>query len=171
MKNVTPNFELVDDDVPPKFRAGAEPRLRRLRALAWFLDRAFALGKNRRFGFEPLIGLIPAIGDWIGGIFSLYILYEAARLGIPWRVLGRMAWNVALEVIIGTIPIAGDIFDFVWQANMRNVQLVEANFRPTLPTRPVGKIVVPLIIAAALLLFSVFALGVALGVWLWHLVS
>ncbi|HEU5080307.1 MAG TPA: DUF4112 domain-containing protein [Opitutaceae bacterium] len=171
MKNVTPDFELVDDDLPPRKSFDSEPRLRRLRALAWFLDRAFALGKTRRFGVEPLIGLIPAVGDWIGGIFSLYILYEAARLGISWRVLARMALNILLEVVVGTIPIAGDIFDFIWQANMRNVQLVETHFSTSLKSRPVGGIVLPLIIAAALLLFSAFALGIALGVWLWHLLS
>lgn len=171
MKNVTPTFEIVDGDEVPRDRGTAQRRLQRLRALAWFLDRVFRLGKSGRFGVEPLIGLIPAVGDWIGGVLSLYVIYEAARLGLPWRVLGRMAANVLVEVVIGTVPVAGDVFDFFWQANMRNVALVERHYQPQAAERPLAGVLLPLLVAFILLLVATFALGVLLALWLWRLIS
>lgn len=164
MKSAEATFEVVDP-VPPS----ADARLRRLRALAWFLDRLFSLGGNRRFGVEPLIGLIPGLGDWVGGLLSLYILYEAARLGIPWRVLGQMGINVLLETVVGAVPVAGDLFDFVWQANMRNVRLVEEHYRPNLPPRPLGRIVLALIAAAVVLFFLLLTIAVWTVHVLWQL--
>ena len=164
MKTAEATFELVDPISPD-----AAARLRRLRSLAFFLDRLFSFGGNRRFGVEPLIGLIPGLGDWIGGVLSLYILYEAARLGISWSVLGRMATNVLLETVVGTIPVAGDLFDFIWQANMRNVQLVESHYRSSLRPRPLGRIVFALVGAALLLFFLLLTLAVFTVRLLWQL--
>lgn len=166
MKTVDATFELVDQISP-----AAEARLRRLRSLAWFLDRLFSAGGNRRFGIEPLIGLIPGLGDWIGGLLSLYIVYEAARLGISWAVLGRMGINVLLETVVGAVPVAGDLFDFVWQANMRNVRLVEHHYRPSLRPRPLGRIVFALVAAALLLFFLLLTLAVLTAHFLWQLLT
>jgi len=166
MKTAEATFELVDQ-IPP----AAEARLRRLRALAWFLDRLFSLGGNRRFGVEPLIGLIPGLGDWVGGVLSLYILYEAARLGVSWTVLGRMGINVLLETVVGSVPIAGDIFDFIWQANMRNVRLVEQHYRPNLRPRPVARILFPIVAAALLLFFLLLTVAVLFVHFLWRLLG
>lgn len=121
--------------IPPRPSVDAEPRLRRLRALAWLLDRSVSVGGNRRFGLDPLIGLIPGLGDWLGGGLSLYIVYEAMRLGVSWPVLGRMLFNVALESVVGVVPVAGDVFDFYWQANYRNLQLVDQHYQPRLRPR------------------------------------
>ncbi|HEX2855233.1 MAG TPA: DUF4112 domain-containing protein [Opitutaceae bacterium] len=110
-------------------------RLRRLRHLAWVLDRSIPIGGGRRIGIDPLIGLVPGAGDWLGAVLSLYVLYEAARMGLPVAVLTRIAGNIAIEALIGAIPVAGDMFDFVWQANMRNLQLVERHYQPTLRPR------------------------------------
>lgn len=155
MKTAEATFEVVDP-IPP----WAEARLRRLRGLAFFLDRFFSGGGNRRFGVEPIIGLIPGVGDWIGGVVSLYILYESARLGISWSVLGRMGVNVLLETVVGAVPVAGDLFDFVWQANTRNMKLVEAHYRPNLRPRPFGRIVFALVGAALLLFFILLTLAI-----------
>ena len=138
-----------------------DPRLRRLRQLAWLLDRSLGLGPRGRFGLDPLLGLIPGIGDWAGAALSLYIVYEATRLGLAWSVVGRMVGNIAIEALVGTVPIAGDAFDFVWQANMRNLQLVERHYRPDLrprPLRDVGGFMIGLALALlALLVASLFA--------------
>lgn len=131
---------------------GQAARLQRLRHLAWVLDRSIPIGGGRRIGIDPLIGLLPGAGDWIGAVLSLYVLYEAARMGLPVAVLTRIAGNIAIEALVGAIPLAGDLFDFVWQANMRNLQLVERHYRPTLRPRSFRSIWLALGIFAAVLL-------------------
>ena len=147
--------------IPREIPGDAENRLRRLRALAWFLDRSVAVGPNARFGLDPIVGMIPVIGDWIGAALSLYVVYEALRLGVAWLVLGRMLVNIAVETVIGVVPVLGDAFDFVWQANYRNLRLVEQYYHPRLRPRSMQSIAV---------LFGVVVLIVVAGlvatVWL-----
>jgi hypothetical protein len=129
----------------------ATERLRRLRGVSWFLDRSIPVGKWR-IGVDPLIGLLPGAGDWIGALLSLYVFYEGARLGLSTRVLMRMAGNILVETIVGAVPILGDMFDFVWQANMRNVALIEQHYRPELRGRSVEQIGWFIVAFAALVL-------------------
>ena len=72
-----------------------------------------------------MIGLVPGIGDAVGALLSMVIVSEAARLRLPKSILARMGFNVALEVLIGSIPIIGDVFDMTWKANARNARLFE----------------------------------------------
>lgn len=96
------------------------------RGLARILDSAFEIpGTRFRIGLDPILGLIPGIGDLLGGGFSAYILYLGARAGAPVPVLAQMFLNIALEMLVGTIPILGDLFDMGWKANQRNVDLLE----------------------------------------------
>lgn len=100
--------------------------LERLRHLSYLLDSAFRIPVlGYRVGWDAIIGLVPGLGDAVGMLFSGYIVFEAARLGVRKSVLARMAFNVALETILGAIPIIGDLFDAVWKANIRNVRLLE----------------------------------------------
>ena len=110
----------------------AARRLKRLRALAWTLDRSIPIGRWR-IGLDPILGLLPGAGDWIGAVLSLYVVYESARLGAPARLLARMGGNIIVEALIGTIPLVGDLFDFAWQANTRNLALIEDHHRTGLP--------------------------------------
>ena len=103
---------------------------RRLAQLAWLLDNSIPLpGTRFRIGLDPLIGLVPGLGDLLGVLLSSYIVREAARLGAPPSVLTRMAFNVALEGLVGLVPVVGDIFDAAWKANQRNFALLDAHFR------------------------------------------
>jgi hypothetical protein len=98
----------------------------RLNRLAWLLDNSIRVpGTNYHIGLDPLIGLVPGIGDAAGALLSMVIVSEAARLGLPATILARMGLNVALEVLIGSIPIIGDVFDMTWKANARNARLFE----------------------------------------------
>ena len=99
-------------------------RLQRLRGLAWLLDRSIPIGRWR-IGLDPILGIVPGAGDWIGAVLSLYVVYESARLGAPARLLARMGGNILVEALIGTVPVVGDLFDFAWQANSRNLALIE----------------------------------------------
>ena len=99
-------------------------RLERMRSLSRLLDTAFTLPGGFRIGIDPIIGLIPAIGDFIASSLSIWFLYDAARLGIPKRVLTLMVLNVMLEAAVGTIPVLGNVADAIWKANARNMALV-----------------------------------------------
>lgn len=151
--------------------AALDPRLARVRRLAWIMDRSIPIGGGRTIGLDPLLGLWPGAGDAIGAVVSLFIVFEAARLGLPPAVLGRMIGNVALESLVGTVPIAGDIFDAVWKANVRNVQLVDQHYRPERPDRPLGRIAVALIIVAVCLVTLIVAAAGIVVAALWKLVS
>ncbi|MFO8087215.1 MAG: DUF4112 domain-containing protein [Bacteroidales bacterium] len=99
---------------------------KRLDRLAWYLDNSIPLpGLNFRVGIDPLVGLIPGIGDTIGAIMSSYILSEAASLGAPKSILLKMAFNIAVDALAGALPIFGDLFDFGWKANQRNARILE----------------------------------------------
>jgi hypothetical protein len=103
-------------------------RLTRLRRLSFFLDNAIEIPiLRRRIGLDPLIGLIPGGGDIAGMVLSCIIVLEAARMGAKRSVLMQMAGNVLLETVVGTVPMAGDVFDAAWKANARNVQLLESS--------------------------------------------
>jgi uncharacterized protein DUF4112 len=100
-------------------------RIARIDALATLLDTAFILpGTDIRFGFDALIGLVPGIGDAITTLMSLYIVREARALGAPRHVVARMLANVAIDGLVGAIPLFGDVFDVVWRANRRNIKLL-----------------------------------------------
>ena len=104
----------------------SQRRLQRLRRLSWVLDRSIPIGRWR-IGLDPILGVLPGAGDWIGAVLSLYVVYESARLGAPARLLARMGGNILVEALVGTIPILGDLFDFAWQANSRNLALIESH--------------------------------------------
>jgi hypothetical protein len=96
------------------------------RLLAQVLDRSVRVpGTNIRFGLDPLIGLIPGIGDAVAGLAGSMIMFLAAQLQIPKIVLVRMSVNIALNGILGTIPFIGDLFSVWFQSNVRNVDLLE----------------------------------------------
>lgn len=101
--------------------------LDRLYALSYALDNAIRLpGTNRRIGLDPLLGVLPVVGETAGSILSAYIIAEAIYLGVPRETLYRMLFNVAVDSVGGSVPIAGDVFDAAWKANYRNVQLLDA---------------------------------------------
>ena len=102
-----------------------EQRLARLDALARLLDIAFILpGTNIRYGIDGIIGLIPVVGDIIATALSLWLVREARALGAPWYVTARMLGNVAIQGVVGSVPVAGDAFDVLFRANIRNVRLL-----------------------------------------------
>jgi Domain of unknown function (DUF4112) len=104
----------------------------RLDMLATLFDTAILIpGTNIRFGLEALLRMWPGIGDAAASTLSLYLLYSAAELGVPRRLIARMLINVVIEGTLGAIPIAGDAFDVFFRANRRNVALVRAHFAGT----------------------------------------
>ena len=104
-----------------------EATLDRLHGISHLLDNAFRVpGTNYRIGLDPLLGLLPVVGDAPGAALAAYIVVEAAYLGVPRETLLRMLFNLVVDATVGSLPVVGDVFDAVWKANARNVQLLEA---------------------------------------------
>jgi len=108
--------------------------------LATLFDTAFVVpGTKIRFGAEALLRLVPGIGDAAASALSLYLLYEASRLGVPRLLLARMLVNVMLEGAVGAVPVAGDAFDVLFRANRRNVALLREHLREPAIEAPAGR--------------------------------
>lgn len=80
---------------------------------------------GKRIGLDPVIGLVPVIGDWVGLVLGLYVIWVAAWHQLPGHVVGRMVRNLMIDAVIGLVPVAGDVFDFFWKANRANLKLLE----------------------------------------------
>jgi hypothetical protein len=105
--------------------ASRAERIARIDRLATLLDTRFAIPFTKiRFGADSLIGLAPGVGDAVTTALALYIVYEAHRLGAPKTVLARMLGNVAIDGMVGIVPVAGDVFDVMFRANRRNVRIL-----------------------------------------------
>ncbi|MEO0948867.1 MAG: DUF4112 domain-containing protein [Cyanobacteria bacterium J06641_5] len=112
--------------------------LARVRSLVRLLDDAIEIpGTKYRIGLDPLLGLFPALGDYLGAILSGYVIWQAARLGVSRETLVKMGANVLLELVAGTAPVLGDAFDVVWKANARNLDLLETHIADPAVSRPV----------------------------------
>jgi hypothetical protein len=133
-------------------------RLRRLERLAWLLDRAIPVGRSR-IGLDPILGLVPGVGDAVGALLSLYVLYEGARLGAPGHILIRMTGNILVESVVGAIPVLGDLFDFVWQANSRNMRLIHKYHAPGWQPRSLRAVWFAVLVAAVVVLAVVISLA------------
>src|SRR3954471_1244593 len=122
--------------------------LTRAKAVASVLDDAIRVpGTDIRFGIDPLVGLIPGLGDLLGGAASAYILLEAARAGAPSSVLVRMAMNVGLDTLIGGLPVIGDLFDFAWKSNTKNARLLARHVEVPAQTKRASAALVIVLIA------------------------
>ena len=99
--------------------------VKRVLILAYVLDEGVRVPVvGYRIGIDPLFGILPGAGDVLSGGVSLYIVVEAARLGVSDTTLLRMIANISLDVLVGAVPVVGDLFDVVWKANTRNFELV-----------------------------------------------
>jgi hypothetical protein len=111
----------------PRTRA---ERIARIEALAALLDTAFLIpGTNIRFGFDALIGLVPGIGDALTTAVSLWLVKEARALGAPGHLIARMLGNIALDSVVGVVPLLGDAFDLMWKSNRRNLHLLRKHLQ------------------------------------------
>lgn len=101
-------------------------RMDRAKKFASWMDDTFAIpGTKIRFGLDSLIGLLPGVGDVATAAAGVWMIVEAVRLRIPLGVLIRMLINLLVDLIGGTIPIVGDLFDLWWKSNRRNADLMQ----------------------------------------------
>lgn len=112
-------------ELPPLGRDPASIR-RRVEALETVLERSFVIpGINRPVGLDAIAGLVPVVGDLVTAAMGAYIVWEGHNLGLPKWKLWRMAGNVALDSAVGAVPVAGDVFDFLFRSNSRNLKIIK----------------------------------------------
>lgn len=108
--------------------------LNRIRKFSRLMDTAFGIpGTKFRFGLDPIIGLVPGLGDLISTIISAYIIYLAMRFNLPQDMLSKMIFNVGLESVVGSVPFLGDIFDAFYKSNIRNLEILEQHLNQVDP--------------------------------------
>ncbi|HEY1074568.1 MAG TPA: DUF4112 domain-containing protein [Patescibacteria group bacterium] len=100
------------------------PHYQNARLISQFLDQEFKIG-SFRFGLDPIMGLIPGIGDVIPFLLGTYIVWVGMQAKLPQEAISRMVANLVIDLVIGAIPIAGDIGDFFFRANKRNMEILE----------------------------------------------
>ena len=156
MSSPVPSVRLTPDE---------QRRLERVRRIATLLDNAIPIpGTRYRVGLDPLLGLLPGIGDAVGAVMAGYILIEAARLGVPRSVLLRMLLNIGVDSAVGAVPGLGDLFDFVWKADAKNLSLLQRHLGEPVATRRASRgVLVAVAAAVGLLALGAVALVVLLA--------
>lgn len=120
---------LPDRIIPPPASFDADPRLRHVARISRLLDSQFRLpGTDFRFGLDPILGFIPILGDLGTTAVSISLLLTMLRHGASGAVVVRMALNILLDSIVGAIPVLGNIFDFAYKSNERNVELLRRHY-------------------------------------------
>lgn len=159
--------------VPRTVATDSDQRLVHLHRFAYWLDDGIRLpGTRVRIGLDPVIGLVPGFGDAAGAILSAVILVEAIRRGVSRFTLGRIAWNIALDALLGAVPVIGDAFDFVWKANLKNVALIERHVAVPATARKADRFFVVLLVGSLILLCAALMVaGVLLTAWLFRLIA
>ena len=112
----------------PRNPLGSDPAAIRQRIVAMekVLERSFTIpGINRPVGLDAIVGLVPVLGDVVTAGMGAYIVWEARNLGLPKWKIWRMAGNVVFDSAVGAVPVAGDLFDFMFRSNSRNLKIIK----------------------------------------------
>ncbi|UOQ77496.1 DUF4112 domain-containing protein [Hymenobacter sp. 5516J-16] len=147
-----------------------DDRLRWVERISYLLDSQFRVpGTTWRFGLDPIMGLIPVVGGLPSLAISGVLILTMMRHGASGSLVIRMALNVLLDTVIGAIPVLGNIFDFAYKANDRNVRLLRAHYAEG-RYQGSGKgllagVLLVLLVVGGLLVWGAWALGSALWHW------
>jgi len=146
-----------------------DERLRWVERVARLMDSQFRLpGTRFRFGLDPLLGLVPIVGDLSTTAVSVVLLLTMVRYGASGAVVVRMALNILLDTVVGAIPLIGNVFDFAYKSNERNVALLRRHYAEGRHSGS-GKGLVALLLLGFLVVFGLVAWGsIALLSWVWH---
>jgi hypothetical protein len=123
--------EIVDGEFIRPQGSGANPSAsgeETIEWIAWLMDRSIPIG-GMRVGLDPILGLIPGLGDVFSSLISTVIIMHAHRAGVPRATVLRMMANVGIDTAVGAVPLVGDVFDFAWKANSKNLELYRTAVR------------------------------------------
>jgi len=109
-------------------------------------------GTNVTFGLDPILGLVPGLGDLAGAVLSGYIVLTAARLGAPKSVLAKMLLNLGTDTLVGSVPVLGDLFDVGFRANIRNSELLERHLGQPEQARRSSRLAIVAVVGGLVLL-------------------
>jgi uncharacterized protein DUF4112 len=141
--------------------------------LSWLMDDLIRIpGLGWRVGLDALVGLIPGFGDTATSLASFYILVSAVRYGVPKVTILRMALNIGIDYVLGSVPLVGDVFDAWWKSNHMNVELMRKRATVSADEARKGKISDWLFVGLIILVLGVLALGAAaLSVYFLYLLT
>jgi len=160
------NPRVVISDSTGILGGDAASRMRRVRVLARLLDSSIRIpGTTWTIGFDPIIGLIPGLGDLIGAVLSGYIILEGVRAQVPAFTLARMLANVGIDTLLGAVPAVGDVFDAAWKSNMMNVALLERHLAASGGAPPRRHNMIGVVAIAIVVLVLILGAGLALGIF------
>lgn len=135
-------------------------------SMATWMDSRFTIpGTNIKFGFDALLGLIPGAGDFATLLVSGYMVTILAKNGASGFVLARMALNILIDALLGSVPLIGDIFDVAFKANVRNVKLMREHYVEGRHTGGAWKVAVPILLLLAVVLGGLAWLSYKFLVW------
>lgn len=159
---IIPEILEPEENLPPDLRA--------LQRLALLLDAAIQIpGMRRKVGLAPAIGLVPGVGDVVGALLSTWIVVGALRHRVPTRTVLRMLFNVLTDLLVGSIPVIGDVFDFLFQENLSNVRLLlESRDRRREPRTfaQLFLLVVLIIVVLGIAAIGAIAIAIVCVVWI-----
>jgi hypothetical protein len=174
VSRTNPRFAAQSSETAPG--TDVATRARNVRVLARLLDNSIPIpGTSWKIGFDPIVGLIPGIGDLIGAVISGYIILEAARAEVPTLTMARMLANIGIDTLVGAVPALGDVFDAAWKANMRNAALLERHIAESVTPKREKRGVIGATVLALIVLVLIVGAGLALGIFvarlLWGLTT
>ncbi|MEM7593877.1 MAG: DUF4112 domain-containing protein [Cyanobacteria bacterium P01_A01_bin.83] len=147
-------------------------KLSKLRRVSRLLDNAITIpGTKISFGLDPILGLLPGGGDTLTGGIAAYIVVEAARMGIPREILGKMVGNILIDSFAGTIPVVGDLFDVGWKANVKNIELLEEHLGVADSNQSDKLFIIGLIIVLALIVLGFATITFFTVTWFWQAIA
>ncbi len=158
---------LIPEVIEPDEKLPAD--LVALRKFAMLMDEALPVpGTGRRIGLDAGLGLIPGVGDVVSALLSVWIVVGALRHRVPGRKILRMVWNILLDLVVGAIPLLGDVFDFMFEENVINLRILMQYRNRRLPPRSTGQIAgTALAIAFVILVAAVMVLIAMAAAVLW----
>jgi hypothetical protein len=143
------------------------PSLQKMEILARWMDARFRIpGTDMRFGLDGLLGLIPGAGDLSTLAVSGYMITVMARNGASGYVLARMILNVTIDAVVGAIPFVGDIFDFAWKANLKNMRLMQRYYQEGRYRGSAWKVIAPILLLLVLIISATLYLTYRLLSWI-----
>ncbi len=176
MRRVMAKFQLNDEEstemskltpIAASSHEAQRLQLARLRTVSDLWDRAFGIpGTKWRLGLESLVGLLPVGGDVVGLGISIYILWQVVQFNLPKTILLRMVFNIAVDALVGAVPILGDLFDITWKANTKNVNLLESHLQEPSKSRSADRRFLWLLFGGLIIaLITLSAFAIVVLVW------
>jgi hypothetical protein len=154
-------LEIVDGEYARPQQAANSDAEAMIEQIAWLMDRSISVG-GVRVGLDPILGLIPGLGDVFSSLISTVLIVQAHRAGVPKATVVRMMANVGIDTAVGAVPVLGDVFDFAWKANSKNLELYRKAVRGQRKPGQDWAFLVLMLLCLAVLI----AIPVLLAIWL-----